>query len=62
MHIYTGIYIMQNTMVRGRGMVSWGKKNKKYELGKKMKRVKEKRRKIKLKKGKKALKMHLFGL
>ena len=41
-------------------MVSWGK-NKNEELGEKMKKGKEKRRKITLKKGKKALKMHLFS-
>ena len=44
----TGIYIMQNTMVRGRGKWSAGE-NKKYELGKNNE------------KGEKALKMHLFG-
>ena len=49
-----GIFIMQNTMVRGRGGND--------QLGEKMKERKEKRRKITLKKGEKALKMHLFGL
>ena len=44
---------MQNTMVRGGGMASRGKK---------MKKGKEKRRKITLKKGKEALKIHLLGL
>ena len=52
---------MQNTMVRG-GEWSAGEKNKNYELGEKYEKWKEKRRKITLKKGKKALKMHLFGL
>ena len=52
---------MQNTMVRGGGNGQLGKKNKNQELGKKMKKGKEKRRKISLKKGAKALKMHLFG-
>ena len=46
-------------MVRGEGEWSVAEKNKKYELGKKMKRVKEKSRKITLKRRKKALKMHL---
>ena len=49
---YTEIYIMQNTMVMGGD----GK------LGKKRKRGKKKKRKITLKKGKEALKMHLLGL
>ena len=42
-------------------MANWGKK---YNLGvrEKMKKGKEKRRKITLKKGEKALIMHLFGL
>ena len=53
LHIFPGIYFMQNTMVRGEGN---------GQLGKKMNKGKEKRRKITLKKGKKALKMHLFGL
>ena len=43
---------MQKTMVGG-GIVSWGKK---------MEKEKEKRRKITSEKGKRALKMHLFGL
>ena len=44
---------MQNTMVRGGdGQL---RKNKNKELGKKMDKGKEKRRKITLKKGKKAL-------
>ena len=34
--MHPGIYIMQNTMVRGGGMASWGK-NKNLELGKKLK-------------------------
>ena len=42
-------------------MVSW-EKNKNQELRKKIKGGKEKRREITLKKGKKAFKMHLFGL
>ena len=53
---------MQNTMVRGGGKWSAGKKNKNQELGKQIKKGKEKRRKITLKKGKKVLKMYLFGL
>ena len=48
---------MQNTMVRGGGLASWGKK---YELGEKGDRKKEENY-IK-KKGEKALKMHIFGL
>ena len=40
-------------------MISWGKK---IGVRKKMKIGKEKIRKITLKKGKRALKMHLFGL
>ena len=50
---------MQNTKVRN------GQPGKKYEIrseGKKMKKGKEKRRKITLKKGKEALKMHLLWL
>ena len=47
-------------MVRGRGNGQLGKKI--GRLGEKMKTGKEKRRKITLKKGEKALKMHLFGL
>ena len=50
---------MQNTMVRGGG--GNGQLGKKKELEEKMKKGKEKRRKITLKKGKRALKMHLFG-
>ena len=42
--------------------VLWGKKMKNEELGKKSKKGKEKGRKITLKNGEKALKMHLFGL
>ena len=57
----TGIYIMQNTMVRG-GRWPAGKKNEIRSYGKKIKKGKEKRRKITSKKGKRALKMHLFGL
>ena len=49
-HTYSGIYIMQNTMVRAKGG------------GKKMKKGKENRRKIILKKKEKVLKMHLFGI
>ena len=49
---------MQNTMVRG--MVSWGKKI--LGVRGKNKKGKEKRGIIILKKGEKALKMHLFGL
>ena len=55
------IYIMKITMVRG-GDDQLGKKKKIWSKGKKMKKGKEKRRKITLKKGNKALKMHLFGL
>ena len=44
---------MENAMVRGGG---------KWPAGEKMKKGKEKRRKITLKKGKEALKMHLLGL
>ena len=54
-----GIYIMQNTMVRGGLMVSW-EKNKNKELREKMKRGKEKRRKITFKKGGKCLKNASF--
>ena len=44
---------MQNTMVRGEGvMVSWGNKLKIEFRGEKMKKRKEKRRKITLKMGK----------
>ena len=50
---------MQNTVVGG--MVAGGKM-KNYELREKMKKGKEKGRKMTYKKGKKALKMHLFGL
>ena len=55
-NLYTtaGIYIMQNTMVRGEG-VWWGN----VQPGKKMKLGV---RKITLKKGEKALKIHIFGL
>ena len=49
----SGIYIMQNTMVRGGGN---------GQPGKKMKQGKENRRKIMFKKGKEALKIHHFGL
>ena len=42
-------------------MVSWGKKIKNQELGEINKKGKEKTRKITLKKGKKALKINLFG-
>ena len=50
-NMYAGIYIMQNTMFGGGGMVSGGK-NKNYELGGKNEKGKENRRKIKLKRGK----------
>ena len=53
---------MQNTMVRGRGNGQLGKKMKIRSYGKKIRKGKEKRRKITLKKEEKALKMHLFGL
>ena len=54
---------MQNTMVRGgEEMVRWGKNKKLGVKGKKMKKGKEKRRKITLKKGEEAFKMHLFWL
>ena len=59
--VLTGIYIMQNTMVKGGGW-SAGEKNKIRSQEKKMKNGKEKRGKITLKKGKRALKMHLFKL
>ena len=39
--VLTGIYIMQNTMVKGGGW-SAGEKNKNQELGKKIKNGKEK--------------------
>ena len=55
-----GIYIMQNTMVRGRGNGQLGKK--KLGFRGKIEKGGRKRRKITLKKGKKALKIHLFGL
>ena len=42
-------------------MIAW-KKNKDEDLGGKMKRGKEKRRKNTLTEGEKALKMHHFGL
>ena len=45
---------MQNIMLRGGGG--------EWPAGGKIKEGKEKRRKITLKKGEKALKMHLFGL
>ena len=50
---------MQNTMVRGGGNSQLGKK---IGVREKNEKEKEKRRKITLKKGKKALKMHLLGL
>ena len=41
LHIFPGIYFMQNTMVRGGGEDrSAGEKHKNYELGKKMKKGK----------------------
>ena len=49
-------------MVSGEGMASRGKKMKLGVREEKMKKGKEKRRKITLKKGEKALKMYLFGL
>ena len=49
---------MQNAMVRGGGW-SAGEKNQNQELGKKGERKKEENY---IKKGNKALKMHLFGL
>ena len=49
-------------MVRGGGNGQPGKKIKSGVMGKKMKKWNEKRRKITLKKGEKALKIHLFGL
>ena len=49
---------MQNTMVRGEGECSAG--GKKLQLGEKMKKGKEKRRKITLKKGGKGLKNASF--
>ena len=48
---------MQNTIVRGGGWPAEGK-NKNQELGEKIKKGKENRKK----KEEKALKMHLFGL
>ena len=47
------------TEKKGGGMAGWGKKMKMKSQGKK---GKEKGRKITLKKGKKALKMHLIGI
>ena len=52
---------MQNTMAKGGGMASWRKKSK-LGFREKMKEGTEKRRKITLNKGEKALIMHLFGL
>ena len=49
-------------MVRGRGDGQPGKKMKLGVRGKKMKKGKEKWRKITLQKGEKAIKMHLFRL
>ena len=50
----TGIYIVQNTMVRGGGeKAGWGKKMKMKSSGKKIKKEREKGRKNKKKKGKK---------
>ena len=60
-HVDRDIYYAKYYGKGGWGKASWGK-NKNQELGKKMKKGKEKRRKITLKKGEKALKMHLFGL
>ena len=55
--LFTGIYIMQNTMVVG-GMAA-GEKNKRRRLGgKRVKTTGENYTKT----GKKALKLHLFGL
>ena len=51
---------MQNTMVRGAGW-SAGKK-KKLRVRRKKLKGEEKKEEITLKKGRKALKMHLFGL
>ena len=56
-----GIYIMQNTMVWWGG-VGRQEKNRKLRIGEKMRKGKEKRRKITYKTVKKALKIHLFGL
>ena len=56
---YPGIYIMQNTMVRG-GDGQPGRR--KIGVREKIKKGKENRRKIILKKKEKVLKMHLFGI
>ena len=53
---------MQNTMVRGGGKNGQPGGKNDIELGEKMKKGKEKRRKITLKKGKEALKTHLLEL
>ena len=60
-HLKTQGYILCKIYSRGGGD---GQPGKKMKLGvrKKMKKGKEKRRKITLKKGKEALKMHLLGL
>ena len=52
----SGMYIMQ------REKIVAGEKIRNKDLVKKIKRGKEKLKKITLKKGEKALKMHLFGL
>ena len=61
-HKIAGIYIMQNSMVRGRGEMASREKRKLGVRGKKKKKGKEKRMKITSKMGKNSLKMHLFGL
>ena len=61
--VNSGIYIMQNTMVRGGGCPAGEKQLKLGVRGKKKeKRGKRNGGKLHLKKGEKALKMHLFGL
>ena len=57
----TGIYIMQNTMVRGGGW-SAGEKNQNQKLGEKNEKGERKKEENYIKKGEKALKIHFFGL
>ena len=54
LYLNSGIYIMQNTMVGEGGMVAAGEKNEKLRGGKREENV--------IKKGKRGLKMYLFGL
>ena len=53
---YTGIYIMENTMVRGGGKWPAGGKNKYQELGKKNEKGKRKKEENYIKNGEKGLK------